>query len=249
MSKISPENIKIGQISDLHIGNDNELVQGIDVRSNFKIALKAMEKEELDLLVLSGDLSDNGEIEAYQFVADQMNTYKKPWCFISGNHDNINKMNQIFNIEPDLKNGEYYYKKEILNHTIFFLDSSTNYISPEQLEWFKTEAKKEKKEFLLFIHHPPCIAGHRFMDAKYALQNIDEVQQLLNQFEKLQYIFSGHYHSTLMAEFGNKKVFVCPSTQMIIDEFTPYFCLNSTRPSWRIIEWGDNFFETKVFLY
>ena len=47
MSKINPENIKIGQISDLHIGNDNELVQGIDVRTNFKIALQAMEKELL----------------------------------------------------------------------------------------------------------------------------------------------------------------------------------------------------------
>jgi Icc protein len=249
MIKIHPENIKIGQISDLHIGKDEELVQGIDVRKNFIIALEAMEKENLDLLVLSGDLSDDGNIGAYEFVSQEMSQYKKPWCFIPGNHDNVHLMNQIFNIESDIRNGEYYYKKEIHNKTIFFLDSSSNSISSEQLEWFKKEAKKEDKEFLLFIHHPPCIAGHRFMDAKYALQNIDEVQHVLNQFNQLQYIFSGHYHSILTAEFGNKKVYICPSTQMLIDEFTPYFCLKSTRPSWRIIEWGDDFFETKVFLY
>ena len=31
--------IKIGQISDLHIGESEEFVQGIDVRANFLFAL------------------------------------------------------------------------------------------------------------------------------------------------------------------------------------------------------------------
>lgn len=245
----NPENIKIGQISDLHIGKCDDFVQGIDVCNNFRVALNAMKKEKIDLLVLSGDLSDNGYVESYEFINQEMSNYKGPWCFIAGNHDNIQKMNQVFNIESDLRNGEYYYKKEVLNHTIFFLDSSKNYISKEQLDWFEAEAKKVNENFLLFVHHPPCIAGHRFMDAKYALQNISEVQDVLNKFDELKYIFSGHYHSILQSEFGNKKVFICPSTQMLIDEYTPYFCLKSSKPSWQIIDWGFDFLETKVYLF
>lgn len=242
------ENIKIGQISDPHIGNNEDLVQGIDVRENFKIALKEMIKEKLDLLVLSGDLADNGEIGSYEFIAKEMKCYKRPWCFIAGNHDDLSKMDEIFAIASEFKDGEYYYKKEILNIPLLFLDSSSNRVSSKQLEWFEIEAQKIEKNFMLFMHHPPCKAGHRFMDAKYALENIEEVQRSFNKFDHLKFIFCGHYHSSLEAGFGNKKVFICPSSQMIIDEFTPYFCLKSSNPAWRIIECYSGQLETKVYL-
>lgn len=239
---------KIAQLSDPHIGNTEDLVQGIDVRENFKLALKEIKKEKCDLLVLSGDLADNAEIGSYEFIAKEMNSYTLPWCFIAGNHDDLGEMDRIFGIAKDFKEGEYYYKKEILNIPVFFLDSSSNRVSSKQLEWFETEAKKINEDFLLFMHHPPCLAGHRFMDAKYALENIDEVQHSFNKFDHLKHIFCGHYHSSLESGFGNKRVFVCPSSQMIIDEFTPYFCLKSSNPSWRIIEWRSGVLETKVYL-
>lgn len=240
---------KIAQLSDPHIGNTEDLVQGIDVRENFKLALKEIIKEKCDLLVLSGDLADNAEIGSYEFIAKEMSSYTLPWCFIAGNHDDLGEMDKIFGIAKDFKEGEYYYKKEIANNTILFLDSSSNRISSKQLEWFEAEAQKIEKNFMLFMHHPPCKAGHRFMDAKYALENIEEVQLSFNKIDHLKFIFCGHYHSSLEAGFGNKKVFICPSSQMIIDEFTPYFCLKSSNPAWRIIECYSGELETKVHLF
>ncbi len=58
------------------------MVQGIDVRKNFIIALEAMEKRKFRFIDLSGDLSDDGNIGAYEFVSQEMSQYKKPWCFI-----------------------------------------------------------------------------------------------------------------------------------------------------------------------
>ena len=50
--------LKIGQISDIHIGEDASLVQGIDVRKNFLAAYCSESMKDLDLLVLSGDLAN-----------------------------------------------------------------------------------------------------------------------------------------------------------------------------------------------
>ena len=61
--------LKIGQISDIHIGNGEELVQGIDVCANFLKALNSDSMQNLDLLVLSGDLAENSQAAAYKHVA------------------------------------------------------------------------------------------------------------------------------------------------------------------------------------
>ena len=50
--------LKIGQISDMHIGENTELVQGIDVRANFFKALNSQSMKDIDLLVLAGDLAN-----------------------------------------------------------------------------------------------------------------------------------------------------------------------------------------------
>ena len=65
--------MKIGQISDIHIGEDESLVQEIDVRKNFLDAINSESMKDLDLLVLSGDLAnENAEPGAYKFIADQI---------------------------------------------------------------------------------------------------------------------------------------------------------------------------------
>ena len=61
--------LKIGQISDIHIGEDDSLVQGINVRKNFLHALNSEAMQDVDFLVLSGDLANiNAEPGAYKFA-------------------------------------------------------------------------------------------------------------------------------------------------------------------------------------
>ena len=77
---MSSKILKIGQISDIHIGNGEELVQGIDVCANFRKALYSKSMQNLDLLVLSGDLSENSEPGAYEYVASLLKDCKSPYC-------------------------------------------------------------------------------------------------------------------------------------------------------------------------
>ena len=239
--------LKIGQISDAHIGEDNTPVQEIDVRKNFLTAYNSESMKNLDLLVLSGDLADNATPNAYAFIADVVKDSKVPVCIIPGNHDKLEVMEKYFDLKGMVHNGKCYYRYDIDGRSIFFLDSASGTVSGEQLSWLERETAKVDDEVLLFLHHPPCFCGHKFMDLRYSLTNIDEVQATLSRIKNLKHIFVGHYHSEMTVQLEDKTVYVTPSTQMQINPNISVFCLSSAAPSWRVIEWGENFMETKVY--
>ena len=241
------EVLKIGQISDTHIGEDASLVQDIDVCKNFLTAYNSETMKDLDLLVISGDLADDFKPGAYSYIANVLKDCKVPVCVIPGNHDNIEVMQKYFDLEGKIHNGKCYYRYDIDGHSIFYLDSADGTVSSEQLLWLEQETAKVDGEVLLFLHHPPCHCNHKFMDLRYALKNIGEVQATLLKIKNLKHIFVGHYHSEMVENFGDKTVYVTPSTQMQIDPNMSVFCLSSAAPGWRVIEWGENFMETKVY--
>lgn len=239
--------LKIGQISDTHIGENASPVQDIDVRKNFLTAYNSETMKGLDLLVISGDLADNATPGAYEFVAQVLKDCKVPVCVIPGNHDDLEVMEKYFDLKGKVYNGKCYYRYDIDGRSIFFLDSADGTISSEQLTWLEQETAKVDGEVLLFLHHPPCHCDHKFMDLRYAMKNIEEVQATLLKIKNLKHIFVGHYHSEMLEHFGDKTVYVTPSTQMQIDPNISVFCLSSAAPGWRVIEWGENFLETKVY--
>lgn len=240
--------LKIGQITDLHIGEDESLVQGIDVRSNFLAAYNSESMKDLDLLVLSGDLAnENAEPGAYSYISEILKDSKVPVCVIPGNHDNVEVMEKFFDLKGKVHDGKCYYRFEMDSRSVFFLDSANGTVSSEQLSWLEKEAAKVDGEVLLFVHHPPCHCDHKFMDLRYSMKNIDEVQATLSKIKNLKHIFVGHYHFESTVEIENQTVHVTPSTQMQIDPNKSVFCLSSAAPGWRVIQWGENFLETKVY--
>ena len=236
---------KIGQLSDIHIGDSEELVQGIDVRANFNKALESSSMRDIDLLILSGDLAnENAERGAYQYIAERIKDYRVPVCIIPGNHDLVEVMKDFYDLE--IHNGKCYYSIDFFGRKIFFLDSACGEVSRDQLDWLEREVPKVDGEVLLFMHHPPCFCNHRFMDLRYHLRNMVDVQEVLSKFPNLTHIFCGHYHSDFEVKMGRQIVHVAPSTQMQINRNTPYFSLESSAPAWQIINWGEDFVETEV---
>ena len=106
--------LKIGQISDTHIGKDASLVQDIDVRKNFLTAYNSKSMEGLDLLVVSGDLADNATPGAYEFVSQVLKSCKVPVCIIPGNHDDLEVMEKYFDLKGKVHNGKCYYRYDIV---------------------------------------------------------------------------------------------------------------------------------------
>lgn len=239
--------LRIAQVSDIHIGPTDEPVQGIDVRNNFLKTLEAILEKDVDYVVFSGDIAaDKAEPEAYQWVAEKLKDFPIQWDIMGGNHDKIEIMSPFFDIQSDIHHNMLYYHRQINHVNMVFLDSSTDFVQQEQLQWLKQTCSKIDHEVLMFMHHPPTLSGCLFMDTKYPLKNIDEVRQTLKTIPNIQNIFVGHYHTEKFLILDGKNIHLTPSTMMQIDTRTPGFKMEHTRPGWRYINFSDGRLETEV---
>jgi 3',5'-cyclic-AMP phosphodiesterase len=242
------EKLVIAQISDIHIGSTEELRQGIDVRVNFLSAFAGIRKADPDLLVLSGDLSMlDGEVEAYHWILDQVKDFPGDVIVMSGNHDDPVLLADVFGRQKDLLNGTMCFRRKVRGHQLMFLDSSTNFVQTEQLQWLKVEASKTPDdEIILFMHHPPVLCGCLLMDNGFPLQNIEEVWGVLKEIPNIRNIFVGHYHTEKAVIIDGKNVFLAPSTYVQIPQFNPDSGKDHAHPGWRTIELSENQMSTGV---
>jgi 3',5'-cyclic-AMP phosphodiesterase len=243
------DRLKIAQISDIHVLGKDVLYQDIDVCGNFLTALQAVQEENVDLIILSGDLAaERGEPEAYEWVQEVMSTIETPYEVMVGNHDSLDIMKQYFPMEKDIHQGKHFFARTINDKRLFFLDSGNHIVDDFQWQWLLEQQKDVgmEQEGLLFIHHPPALANHGFMDKRYSLKNIEESRKYLQMMSNIHNIFVGHYHFEKIVMQDGKNIHITPSTMMQISPGHSEFHLEHTRPGWRIIEWSKGRIDTEV---
>lgn len=242
----SEASFRIGQVTDVHLELDEGLNSGLDSVKSFERILDDVSRFALDLLVFTGDLAEHGFEKEYFLFKEIIKRYDRPWCVVAGNHDNAENMARCLG-NSSLENGELFYRKKVKGCDFFFLDSSKGFVSREQLDWLLAESEKSDDEIFIFMHHPPCLCGHLFMDSRYALKNWKEVGETLDKIRHLHSIFVGHYHSDMTIERGNEQtVYVTPATQMQLDPDSAEFKILSKSPGWRLIEYSAGKLSTEL---
>ena len=228
--------MKIIQITDLHIANDADNTYGVDVRRNFLDILKAIKSFSPDFIVLTGDLCfDTANEQVYQWIKSHLEFTKIPYAVIGGNHDDSEMMARVFNINHLLVSGELYYKRIFGMDAILFLETSSGVVSTEQLTWLRYELNHLEKDTVIFMHHPPVIAGVPHMDVNYPLRNMEGVQEVLFNFPHHLSIFCGHYHVEKTLCVKNLTVHITPSTYFQMDWHSEKFKVDHYRIALREI--------------
>jgi Icc protein len=237
---------RICQITDIHITlKSDKTIDGIDVIANFENILKEITHYAPDLIVLTGDLCfTKNDRKVYHFVKEKLDLTGIPYSVMVGNHDKSAPLAEAFSYELT-ENGSLYYKQDVGNYRLIFTDSSRHKISSEQLEFLQDDLKTELQP-VLFIHHPPAIAGVPFMDRKYPLINMDDVQSVLSRYKGKIPVFCGHYHHHKEFSLGNLDIFLTPSSYFQISEKSIHFKVASKKAGWRTITLSDKI-DTEVF--
>jgi len=206
------------QITDLHIGFENEDTNGVDVRNNFIRTLNAISKEQVDALIITGDLCyRQPEKEIYKWIKIQLDAINVPYYLISGNHDNAIWMCEIFGLN-DQTNEELFYHKKFENWDALFLDTSPAIMSDQQYHWFEKELNKLDSNAIIFMHHPPIKMEVPFMDSKHCFKQQKKFQDLLSNYPFAFEIFCGHYHVDKSNRLQNLNVTVVPSLYIQIKD-------------------------------
>lgn len=211
---------KILQLSDTHFRQqyDDELeVMGIDyfpphVLSTF---LSTYEFDQIDCVVITGDLVHEGtreDYQAYQNVIDKHVPDGIPVFYTLGNHDRREEFYSGMTgladpREQNVPSDEllYDYIVDFENYRFIMVDnydpkSDTAQISNEQSDWIAEQlTQANQPEVILFMHHPLDIKIHESLPKTEVSQ---ETRHVL-QHPKLKGIFTGHVHMNRSSVIGN----------------------------------------------
>ncbi|MEA3184697.1 MAG: 3,5-cyclic-AMP phosphodiesterase [Ilumatobacteraceae bacterium] len=202
--------VRVLQISDTHLGAepntptdkipnpDAALVQTIDAASG----------SQPDLVLLSGDLADDGSIAALQRLNDLVAAFAAPMLAVAGNHDLIDSVRSVFGALDVMEIGawrmlgvETVIPGEI--HGAVDVDDMTRRLD-----------EVDDRPTVLALHHPPrSTSTHPWFQLTGAEQMLAE----LRRRPHVRAVVSGHLHEAFRLREGDLELCGAPSTYYAIE--------------------------------
>jgi Icc protein len=213
----------IVQISDPHVGAPGRLIHGcIDAAARLRRCVEhILELEPApDVVVVSGDLVDEGVVEEYERLRELLAPLTMPVYLMPGNHDERAALRVAFRGHRYFPaEGALFYAVDTYPVRMIMLDTVVagmdgGSLETEQLEWLSAQlAAAPDRPTVLFMHHPPLMTGIHGMD-EIALDpgSISGLEALAARHPQIERIACGHVHRPLHARWCSTTVTVCPST-------------------------------------
>jgi 3',5'-cyclic AMP phosphodiesterase CpdA len=190
---------KILQLSDLHLTGNGGTLFGSSPWQRLAAAFDSIRREHADALLclLTGDLADAGEPEAYRELARRCADLPMPVCPLPGNHDERTALQAAF---PGRAEGPFFqYGLDTAIGRFLFLDTldpgraAGRYCAARQA-WLRAQLATDETPLWLAMHHPPFATGIPAMD-RYALADGEALWScLVPARQRIRHLFFGHLH-------------------------------------------------------
>jgi 3',5'-cyclic-AMP phosphodiesterase len=224
--------VRILHLSDFHLDKvDGPNADGIDARGSLRRMLEdCAHLEAIDLVVVSGDMADDGSPEAYadagRLIGDFATIRGAPQVYCVGNHDQRAGFAQVFgsgHVGVDgadrgtlVESGEAERAavSDVAGYRVITLDTLVpgkgfGWLSDTQLDWL-TELLATPAELgtALVMHHPP-IALDTPVQQALMLQNASALGAAIEGSD-VRVVLCGHFHHQMTGRLGQTPVVVTP---------------------------------------
>ena len=242
---------RIVQLTDCHIlADDDGRLRGVNTRRSFEAVFAAALGEcgRPDLLLATGDLSEDGSPEAYRYLAAQFDAAGIPIFWLPGNHDDPAVMG------AQLRGDALSDSRQVLagGWLILLLDSTIagevhGRVSPAQLDYMDASLRRHAgSHALVCLHHQAVAAGSAWIDAK-GLENDAEFRQRVSRHGNVRAVLWGHVHQEARHSIDGIEWMSTPSTCVQFQPGSPGFAIGDEAPGYRHLVLGaDGGIETRV---
>jgi Icc protein len=196
--------MKIIHITDTHLVRPGETIYGLDPAERLETVVTDViaRHGDADLVVITGDLADRGEPEAYARLDEILSPLPMPIRLLLGNHDSREAFRDRFTGHPVDENGfvqSYLDAPDGLGRLIF-IDThepgwSGGRVCDQRLDWLTLRLDEASdRPAYIFMHHPPFDMGVRHFE-KIGLEQPERFVATLDAHPgKVRHLFLGHVH-------------------------------------------------------
>jgi 3',5'-cyclic-AMP phosphodiesterase len=213
----------IAHISDTHLLAEGRPLYGaVQGEANLKQALAQLERLETkpEAIVITGDLADLGEPDAYArlraIVEPAAKSLGAQIIWVMGNHDERPEYAKaLFDAEPSLEPQDRVY--EINGLRIISFDTTVpgyhhGAVTDAQLEWLADELSTPARDgTLLALHHPPIPTPLLWAMEMLELHGQDRLAKVIESTD-VRGILAGHLHYSTHSTFAGIPVSVAAAT-------------------------------------
>ena len=238
------------QLTDSHLfGDSSKELMGIHTCQSFRDVIKLVQaqEEDVDQILVTGDISQDDSPESYRFCQETLDSFKAPSAWLCGNHDEAKELTSG-------KFSSYFLKRVDLGNWIILLMntqvSGKTYgeLSPQELDTMEEILQRNPdKPVLLAMHHHPLPIDSPWMD-EIPMSNGKDLMTRLQKYPQVKVILHGHIHQERETVVNGVHILATPSTSVQFAPGATDFEVDTTQPGYRKIQlFEDGRFRTKVF--
>ena len=213
----------IAQMTDIHIGFAPDERPEEYNRVRFRATLRRLldGPNRPDMLVLSGDITDNGDLDSFEKTAELLAECPFPVWPMVGNHDTREALVQAFP-QVRLDGGFLHYALESDGLRILLLDTFEpgrhgGAFCEARAAWLTTQLDAAPDTpTLIFMHHPPVVSGIDWMDPVQDEDWIRRFGAVVEGHEQILAIHCGHLHRPLATTFRDIPLHVTSSVAPLV---------------------------------
>ncbi len=192
----------LAQISDFHLYADATRPL-LDERGN-RVCLPDRHLQQVldhvmqsgarpDLLLVTGDLSDDGSAESYRRLDRKLAELGIPYHWIPGNHDSVAPMlAELSGNSSHFSAGGWHFA--LLNSKAWPEDRADGELTESSLEELSEFLRGHTGPTLVAVHHPPLEIDSPWLDDGCPLRNASVLRQLLGRYSQVKAVVFGHAH-------------------------------------------------------
>ena len=250
------------QLSDLHLVPPGKLTSKVlDTNAILEETINEILSKkdyfgQIDGLVVTGDISDDGSMESYLSAYEKLSKLNVPILVIPGNHDLRDPMRKVFheNVQFSKNSSQFDWVFEFDETLIIGLDTlvegeNFGFLEEKSLDFLSHQLSNNSgSDLVLLIHHPPIKTGIYFMD-QIGLTNSSDLSECLKATNRPIKILCGHVHGVYHGLLGIHPVVSAPSICSAFEfnrkEFAPVG-FNRGPTGYAYLETSSNGFWTSI---
>ncbi len=238
MTRQTNNALRIIQVSDCHVSSDPRAdYRGQSADRNLADLLPAMRAWQPDLVLLTGDISEDGSAASYGRVTTLLGALEAPLLALPGNHDLPSVMGQFFPQGP----WDGLYQQVMKNWQLVLLDSTEQnrvggLFSQLELDQLEHCLSSSTAAFtLVALHHQPVPVNSFWID-RYALEEPQSFLHVLDSNPRVRCVAWGHVHQEFQSMRGEVHLLGSPSTVANSLKEMLRFTLDEAGPACRWLE-------------